>query len=201
MSESESKSRANSRCRLGGAGKWGASGALALVAASILCLAPLPASLAKPLPPFPERDVTIEFVRVIPPGGTYEPGAVPLGQLEPVVQAALRTLLANPVYPEADLNEADPTVNLYKVVKIKTIHLGDPQLVHISPGQQFEFRRVGIGGGSVECATVEDGVVTMWSSRYWKELSKDPFLCSMSRWNSDVYVVAWMSKTTPAAGH
>jgi hypothetical protein len=186
MIETESKRRANIDCRLSGAKVWSGFAALALIL-SVVCSAPLPASLADPPPPPPEREVTIEFVRAIPPGSAYEPNAVRFDQLDPTVQATLRSWVP------------DFETNVYEVVKKQTIHLGDPQLVRIDRGEEFEFRRVGLFGESVECAYVANGVVTMWSDASPGEpTAHEAPGCGLHRWKSDVYVVAWVRKGTPA---
>ncbi len=76
--------------------------------------------------------MTIEFVRAIPLGSAYEPNAVRFDQLDPAVQATMRSWVP------------DFETNLYEVVKKQTIHLGEPQLVRIDGGEEFEFRRVGL---------------------------------------------------------
>jgi hypothetical protein len=184
MTEPESERRAVIDCCLREAKMSRNLAALALTL-GVLFFAPSSGSIAKPPAPFPECDVTIESVRVLPPGGAHEFAAVPFDQLDPAVQKTMRT----------DLQ--DPEVRLYEVLKNQTIHLGDPQLVHIGPGEEFEFRRVGILGGSVECASLVDGVVIVSGSRSLKELAEDPSLCSSHGFNSDVYVVAWVRKETP----
>jgi hypothetical protein len=181
----EGKIDPNIRCRLDSARRWRGFAALALVL-SVVLFAPLPTGIAKPPPPPPERDVTIEFVRVLPPGGAYAPDAVRLDQLDPAVQATLRA------------GVADPEVNLYEVLRKQTIHLGEPQLVRINARLAFEFRRVGVLGKWVECASVADGVARTWSDVPPEELFDGRALCAMQGWNSDVYAVAWVRRETPA---
>ncbi len=186
MIEPESKGRANFGCRLSGAKVWSGFAALALML-GVLFFAALPASPANAPPPPPERDVTIEFIRAIPSGSAYEPNAVRFDQLDPTVQATLRSWV-----PEFE-------TNVYEVVKKQTIHLGDPQLVHIDPADDLEFRRVGLFGESVECAYVANGVVTMWSNASPGEpTAHEAPGCGLHRWKSDVYVVAWVRKEPPA---
>jgi hypothetical protein len=157
---------------------------------------PLPC-VAKPPVSFPEREVVVAFVRVIPRGGAPVPGAAPLERLEPVLREALTDFLTTHAPPKVPAKEKEPAANLYKVLKKQTIHLGEPQLVQIGRRDEFEFRRVGMRGGWVECATLDDGVVMTSGQAYWKQLAKNPYLCGSHHFGSDVYVVAWVSIKTP----
>jgi hypothetical protein len=184
--DAESRKGANIDCRRGRAKVWRSFAALALVI-SVICFTPSAASIAEPPPSPPERDVIIEFVRVLPPGSAYEPDEVRFDQLDPAVQATLRSWV-----PGSE-------TNVYEVLKKRTIHLGEPQLVHIGPGDELEFRRVGLYGESVECAYVANGVVTWWSDASPGErTAHEAPGCGLHRWNSDVYVVAWVREETPA---
>jgi len=184
MIEAETKRRPNIAYRRGGRKVWSGFAALVLNV-SVACFGPLPASIAGPPPPIPERDVTIAFVRVLPPGGAYQPDAIEFDELDPGLQAGMRGFFT------------DPEVYMYHLLRKQTIHLGDPQLVRIGPREEFEFRRV---GESVECANVDDGVVSLWSDKSPKELSEHGYLCNDHRLNQDVYVVAWVPQKTPALG-
>jgi hypothetical protein len=171
---------------VGGAGLSRCLAALAFILAVLYSFS-LSASAAEPPPPFPERDVTVEFVRVLPPGGASKPGAMRFHQLSPAARAMLKQDLP------------DPERKLYIVPKKQTIHLGGPQLVRTGPREELEFRRIGIHGGSVECASLVDGVVMVSGAQSSKELSEKPYLCGgYDASNSDIYVVAWVPKKTPA---
>ncbi len=160
--------------------------ALALILAPI-SLVPLDASVADcGAPAHVEFEVTIEFVRVLPPGSAYEPDAIRLGALAPAVREAMKA------YRQG--SEGD----LYKVMSKRTIHLGDPQLAPIDARHQIEFRT---GGAVLECAFLSDGVATDWSSWSRTKIDDDPLLCSFHQRNQDVYVVAWVGSGAPAPNH
>jgi hypothetical protein len=186
--EAEHETRAVVSCCFGGAKMARSNIALALML-GVTLFTPVLEGLATPPPPIPERDVAVEFVRVLPPGRAHESGAIHLERLEPAVQ---KTIKASVAAPEG---------HMYRVLRKQTIHLGDPQLVHTSVGHMFEFRRV---GELVECAIVDDGIVTMWSDVSPEQAWAHGFLCTTHRQNSDVYAVAWLQKKqsapTPLAG-
>jgi hypothetical protein len=148
--------------------------AIALIVSAVSVVA-LRAGIAAPPPPPPERDVTIEYVRVIPPGGPSQVGAVRFNDLGSHAQKAMSA-------------QSDPEVDLYKIVRKRTFHLGVPQLVRIGPRDQIEFRRVGEG---VECASV-NGDIDVSTSVSPAKMPGDGSLVSFHSWNRDVYIVAWV---------
>ncbi len=169
-------------CRLDERRIWAGLAAIALVVIAVSFL-PLRASIADPPPPPPERDVTIEFIRVVPPRSSSEPGAVRFSELSFAAQDAMR-------------NQTDPKVDRYKVVRRRTIHLGDPQSVRIAPGDRLEFRRV---GNSVECADSLDGL-SMSSFASPAEMSTGSSICTFYRANHAFYVVAWVQGASAPSG-
>jgi non-ribosomal peptide synthetase component F len=70
----------------------GALVALAMILEALF-LAPSRASVAATPPHFPEREVIVAFVRVIPRGAVPVPGAVPAERLEPVLRETLTDFL------------------------------------------------------------------------------------------------------------
>jgi hypothetical protein len=187
MISSERKGRADVGCSPSRRGAWGGVALLALIL-GIAFVASASASAAGSPSRFPERDVTIEGVRVLPRGTAREPSAIRFDRLSPAAQAMIRDEIPH------------PETNLYEVFEKQTIHLGGPRVVRIGPREEFEFRRVGIRGGSVECASLVDGVVMVSGSQSSKELSEKPYLCGHNAFNSHLYVVAWVRQEPSAPG-